>query len=96
MPSLPQVNELNRDYLEFITGENGIARRWMRLGVSGWRLDVADELPDGFLDAFNKAVKAERRDAAVIGEVWEDASDKQSYGQLRRYLLGGQLESVMN
>lgn len=96
VPSLPQVDELNRDYLEYITGENGIARRWMRLGVSGWRLDVADELPDGFLYAFNKAVKSERRDAAVIGEVWEDASNKQSYGQLRRYLLGGQLDSVMN
>ena len=94
--SLPCVNETQPSYLDFITGENGIARRYIRLGASGWRLDVADELPDGFLDAFRKAVKAEDPDAAVLGEVWEDASNKIAYGTRRRYLLGDQLDSVMN
>jgi len=32
----------------------------------------------------------------VIGEVWEDASRKYSYGEQREYLLGKQLDSVMN
>lgn len=93
---LPEVKEENPDFIEYITGTNGIARKWLKLGASGWRLDVADELPDEFLDSFRKAVKAEKSDALVLGEVWEDASNKSSYGKLRRYLLGEQLDSVMN
>ena len=94
--TLPEVNETNPSYMEYITGENGILRRWLRCGVSGWRLDVADELPDEFLDALRRAVKAENAEALVLGEVWEDASNKFSYGHRRRYLLGDQLDSVMN
>lgn len=93
---LPEVIEENPDFIEYITGENGIARKWLKLGASGWRLDVADELPDVFLDSFRKAVKEEKNDALVMGEVWEDASNKSSYGQRRRYLTGDQLDSVMN
>ena len=93
---LPEVIEENPGFIEYITGENGIARRWLRCGASGWRLDVADELPDVFLDSFRRAVKAENPDALVMGEVWEDASNKFSYGQRRRYLTGDQLDSVMN
>ena len=94
--TLPEVNEACSEYLDFITGENGVARKWLKLGASGWRLDVADELPDVFLDALNRAVKAEKPDAVLIGEVWEDATTKWAYGVRRRYLLGGQLDSVMN
>lgn len=93
---LPEVIEENPDFIEYIAGENGIARKWLKLGASGWRLDVADELPDIFLDSFRKAVKEENPDALVMGEVWEDASNKFSYGQRRRYLTGDQLDSVMN
>ena len=96
VPSLPEVREEEPSFLEYITGENGIARRWLRLGADGWRLDVADELPDGFLERFRAAVKAEKPDALLLGEVWEDATTKVSYGHRRRYLLGGQLDSVMN
>ena len=94
--TLPNVNEVNEDYLRYITGKNGIIRRWLRAGAAGWRLDVADELPDAFIDALTKAAKEEKPDAVVLGEVWEDASNKCAYGQQRRYLLGGQLDSVMN
>lgn len=71
-------------------------RKWLRAGASGWRLDVADELPDKFLDRLRLAVKAEKPDAYILGEVWEDASNKISYGERRRYLRGAQLDSVMN
>lgn len=93
---LPEVIEESPEFIEFITGENGIARRWLRLGVRGWRLDVADELPDVFLDKFRQAVKKEKSDALVLGEVWEDASNKFSYGQRRHYFRGDELDSVMN
>ncbi len=96
VPSLPETNEENESFCEFITGKDGVIRHWLRLGVSGWRLDVADELPDGFLDKVRAAVKAENKDAFLLGEVWEDASNKISYGARRRFLRGKQLDSVMN
>lgn len=96
VPSLPETDEENEAFAEFITGENGVVRHWLRLGASGWRLDVADELPDSLLDRIRTAAKAEKKDAFIIGEVWEDATNKISYGSRRRYLRGGQLDSVMN
>ena len=93
---LPEICEENDGYIAYIAGENGILRKWLRLGASGWRLDVADELPDKFLDALRRAVKAEKNDAYILGEVWEDATNKFRHGGRRRYLLGGQLDSVMN
>ncbi|MBR2315680.1 MAG: glycoside hydrolase family 13 protein [Clostridia bacterium] len=93
---LPEVDETQDDFISFIAGDKGIVSEWIKTGVKGWRLDVADELPDKFLDAFRTAVKRENKDALVLGEVWEDASNKCSYGARRRYLLGDQLDSVMN
>lgn len=94
--TLPEVTEECEDYLEFITGENGIAAKWLKLGADGWRLDVADELPDVFIDAIRRAVKRAKPDALLLGEVWEDATNKFSYGQRRKFLLGDQFDSVMN
>ena len=93
---LPDVDEADESYREFICGKNGVVRTWLRLGASGWRLDVADELPDDFIEAIKAAALAEKPDALVIGEVWEDASNKVSYGELRRYLQGRELDGVMN
>ncbi len=94
--TLPNVDENNEQYTEYICGDDGIAQKWIKAGARGWRLDVADELPDAFLDNLNKAVKKMGDDKIIYGEVWEDASNKESYGVRRRYLVGGQLDSVMN
>ena len=95
--ALPEVDENVSDYRQFIFGaEDSVVRRWLRAGASGWRLDVADELPDSFICGLAAAAKDEKPDALILGEVWEDASNKQSYGRARRYLLGGGLDSVMN
>lgn len=93
---LPEVIEETPEYREYICGKNGILRKWLKCGISGWRLDVADELPDVFLDDLRRAVKDENGDAVIIGEVWEEATTKLAYGERRRYLLGEQLDSVMN
>lgn len=93
---LPEIIEETQSYREYICGENGILRKWLKCGISGWRLDVADELPDVFLDDLRVAVKQENPDAIIIGEVWEDATTKFAYGERRRYFLGEQLDSVMN
>lgn len=93
---LPEVIEEDENYREYICGKNGILRKWLRAGIGGWRLDVADELPDIFLDDLRRAVKSENENAVIIGEVWEDATNKFAYGQRRKYLLGDELDSVMN
>lgn len=94
--TLPNVNENDESYTEFICGEGGVLEYWIEQGASGYRLDVADELPDEFLDELRIAVKRSSEHSLIIGEVWEDASNKESYGIRRRYLLGEQLDSVMN
>lgn len=94
--TLPETNEDNESFTEYITGENGVLRKYLKMGIGGWRLDVADELPDKFLDRLRAAVKSENPDAYILGEVWEDASNKISYGARRKFLRGSQLDSVMN
>ena len=94
--TLPEVNKDNEDYCRFILAEDGVARRWMRAGTAGWRLDVADELPMRFLRDLRTAVRTQDAQAALLGEVWEDASNKVSYGAQRCYCLGDTLDSVMN
>lgn len=90
---LPEIDEENDDYISYV---GTILQKWQKLGASGWRLDVADELPDKFLDFLRRKVKQIDPDSVIIGEVWEDASNKISYGNRRKYLLGNQLDSVMN
>ena len=95
--TLPNVREDCPDYINYIIdGENSIVKRWLRAGASGWRLDVADELPDAFIEKLRAAVEETDPDALLLGEVWEDASNKISYSQRRRYLLGRELHGVMN
>lgn len=95
--SLTNVNEMDQGYVEFIiTGQNSVIKHWMELGAKGWRLDVADELPDEFIQLIRKAMKEKDADSVLMGEVWEDASNKVSYGKRRAYLMGEELDSVMN
>lgn len=93
---LPTLNKHNVAVRDFFCSENGIAARYIERGIAGWRLDVADELPDEFLDELRVAVKAKNPEAVIIGEVWEDASNKIAYGARRRYFTSGQIDSVMN
>ncbi len=91
--TLPQVNEMNPSYLAYI---KKVLSHWLILGADGFRLDVADELPDEFIREVRRTIKETKKDALLIGEVWEDASNKVSYGKRREYLLGEELDSVMN
>jgi len=95
--TLPQVREDSESLREYLlTDENSIVKRWIKKGASGWRLDVVDELPDDFVKILRSAVKSENPDAVIIGEVWEDASNKVAYDKLREYFDGSELDSVMN
>ncbi|MBR3296868.1 MAG: 4-alpha-glucanotransferase [Firmicutes bacterium] len=93
---LPEVDETVPAYNDFICGEEGVVRHWLKAGARGFRLDVADELPDSFIKNIRKAVKAEGEDKLLIGEVWEDASNKISYGEARKFLFGEELDATMH
>ena len=94
--TLPAVEERSQSYQDFIFGKDGVLKKWLGFGIGGYRLDVADELPDFFLEKLRDSVKEENEDAVIIGEVWEDATNKIAYGQRRQYLHGYELDSVMN
>ncbi len=95
--TLPCVNELNESYLDFIIrDEDSVIAHWMKRGADGFRLDVADELPDEFIRLLHERVKELNPEGLVIGEVWEDASNKCSYGVRRTYFTEAELDSVMN
>lgn len=95
---LPDIEEMKESYRSFIyEDKDSVVRKWLRAGAKGWRLDVADELPDEFIKGIKESMIEELGDEAVLlGEVWEDASNKISYGKLRKYLLGEELDAAMN
>ena len=95
--TLPAVREDCPSYVDYIIdAPDSIIRRWIDLGASGWRLDVADELPDWFIEKVRAAVEESDPDGVLIGEVWEDGSNKIAYSQRRRYLLGSEVHGLMN
>ena len=95
--TLPAVQEDAPDYRDFIIrGQDSVVRHWLRAGASGWRLDVADELPDDFIAEIRTAMEETAPDSFLLGEVWEDATTKIAYSVRRRYLLGQELHGVMN
>ena len=95
--TLPAVEESDPDYINFIIeGEDSVVRHWLRAGASGWRLDVADELPGVFIERIRRAMTETKPDSYLIGEVWEDGSNKIAYSVRRKYLLGHQTHGLMN
>lgn len=91
--SLPNTTETDPGFMSYVFKS---IKQWVSLGVKGFRLDVADELPDEFIKELRKALKSYSSEAILIGEVWEDASNKHSYGTRREYLYGYELDSIMN
>ena len=76
-----------------------VVKKWIRLGASGFRLDVVDEITNYMLYRISQSIKSETVDqekATVIGEVWEDVSTKEAYGERKHYLTHNTLDSAMN
>lgn len=94
--SLPKVNQESISFQKHMYEEGGVLDYWFSLGIDGLRLDVVDEFSDDTVKKINIAAKRTGKPVVIIGEVWEDASCKESYGNLRKYLLGEELTSVMN
>lgn len=95
--TLPNVNENDPSYKDFIIhSEDSVLHHWLKEGIGGWRLDVIDELPMEFTHEFYAELKKTNPNAVIIGEVWEDASNKIAYGFQRQYLCGREMDSAMN
>ena len=84
LPALTEITAV-KDYV--YNNSDSVGKYWLNQGSYGWRLDVADEVSHGFWQGYRPAIKAARSDAAILGEVWGDASE---------YVLGNEMDSVMN
>ena len=95
--TLPTANKMDPSFMDYIIdSEDSVVAHWLKLGADGFRLDVADELPDAFILRLKNRIREIKPDALLIGEVWEDASNKISYHIRRRYFVDGALDSCMN
>ena len=95
--TLPTVDKMTPDFIHYvITDEDSVLAHWMKLGADGFRLDVADELPDEFIRMIHDRIREIKPDALLMGEVWEDASNKTAYDHRRRYFTNAELDSIMN
>jgi len=95
-PTLPNVNELEPSYAAFIAGEQSVLTHWANVGAKSWRLDVADELPDEFIRILKRRMKQNDPESVLLGEVWEDCSNKYGPEGRRGYVNGDELDSAMN
>ena len=93
---LPRINPDKPACSDYFVGEGGVIDKYSQMGIYGFRLDVADELSDDFISKIKSRLSANKNDNILYGEVWEDASNKSSYGRRRRYYLGRELDGVMN
>ncbi len=93
---LPRINPDIPSLRNFLIGKNGVVEKYMNLGILGFRLDVVDELSDDFVKSIKSKLNSHRTDSYLIGEVWEDASNKIAYGKRKKYYLGSELDGVMN
>lgn len=92
MKNLPECDGNSKEWINYITGEGGIIDKWFALGIDGLRLDVADELTDDFIKLIRKAVKRNKPDGFIIGEVW-----KNPMRMNREYISSGKaMDTVMN
>ena len=91
---LPTINKNSKEFEDFIL--NKVLPYYFNLGFDGIRLDVVDEIPTPFVKKIRKVIKKLNVNAVIIGEVWEDATNKIAYGNRREYFLGNELDSVMN
>lgn len=94
--TLPRINPDNPHCGDYFVSDGGVVDKYEKMGVYGFRLDVADELSDNFIAQIKARLSSNAEDKILYGEVWEDASNKSSYGVRRHYYLGQELDGVMN
>lgn len=85
---LPELDKSSKAWRQFAYGDkDSVTRKWLQMGASGWRMDVAPWVPDDFWREWRKAVKQTQPEAVTIAETWFDAS---------KYFLGDTFDATMN
>lgn len=83
--TLPEFNHDNPAVVEYF---RTVTRYWMEeIGIDGWRLDVANEVPHQYWAAWRALVKSINPEAYVVGEIWGDGTP---------WLQGDNFDAVMN
>ena len=93
---LPRIHPDKPSCRKYFIGKGGVIEKYARLGIDGFRLDVADELSDDFIAEIKKKLNRHNKESVLYGEVWEDGSNKIAYDVRKRYYLGNELDGVMN
>jgi glycosidase len=87
LPALPKLNTDNPQVREYLMQ---VAEHWLRMGIDGWRLDVAKEITTpGFWQEFRQRARAINPDAYIVAEIWEVEA-------AQPYLRGDAFDGVMN
>ncbi len=85
VPSMPRFNTSNPNVADYLISS---AEHWTRrIGIDGWRLDVADEVAHSFWRKFRTRLTAANPDILILGEIWNFAS---------QWLLGDELHTATN
>src|SRR3954451_463978 len=84
LPALPKLNTDNPNMREHLMGA---AEHWLRFGIDGWRLDVAEEVDAGFWREFRERVRAINPDAYIVAEIWREKPE---------WLTGDTFDALMN
>lgn len=82
--NMPKLNTQNPEVIEYIFSA---VSKWTKMGIDGWRLDVANEVDHNFWKLFKKHVQAINPDIYIVGEIWRDAGT---------WLRGDEFHAVMN
>jgi glycosidase len=85
LPELKTENPEVRNY--FLDPKKGVVAKWLKEGIDGWRMDVADEIEPDFWQQMRKVAKATKPDSYLLAENWHDASSM---------LQGDQFDGAMN
>ena len=92
--NMPKCDGTSKVWQDYIYGEGGIIDKWFKLGIDGLRLDVADDLTDDFIEGIRRAVKRNKEDGFVMGEVWDNPMSPFNH---RNYLSSGKgMDTIMN
>jgi neopullulanase len=84
LPALPKLNTNNPQMREHLLGA---AEHWLRFGIDGWRLDVAEEIDAGFWREFRQRVRAVNPDAYIVAEIWREKPE---------WVAGDTFDALMN
>ena len=84
LPALPKIDLDHRPARDHILD---VAEFWIRFGIDGWRLDVAEQIKADFWREFRTRVRAANREAYIVAEIWHHKPE---------WLQGDMFDAFMN